>query len=173
MTSELIKSKHVLSADCLHPHSFLTNWEMWDSCAHTDGCQLASALQLWPSFISKYIIISFKFITPMAFECNPYNPSMTSLIRLTISGVVNSNSVTKSSVKGQDVGVTAAAVCPSWAIYEAGSLLRQAWHALNPAWRRDALWRLAGASPRRQATPPPPNPTSTSISPSSPDTLHP
>lgn len=74
---------------------------------------------------------------------------------LSVSGVINNCSVTKSFVKGQAVCVGVAAVCPSCVIYKPGYLLRLAWHALNPAWRRDALCRLAGASPRRWAEPQP------------------
>lgn len=76
-------------------------------------------------------------------------------MRLSMSGVINNCSVTKSFVKGQDVCVGVAVVCPSCVIYTPGYLLRLAWHALNPAWRRDALCRLAGASPRRRAEPQP------------------
>lgn len=80
---------------------------------------------------------------------------------LSISGVINSRSRMESFVKGQDVCVDIAVVCPSCVIYKPSYLLRLAWHALNPAWRRDALCRLAGASPRRRAEakpqiPPPP-----------------
>lgn len=78
-------------------------------------------------------------------------------MRLSISGVINNCSETKSFVKGQDVCV---GVRPLWYI-NLGYVLHLAWHALNPAWRRHARCWLAGASRRRWEAlrpqiPPPP-----------------
>lgn len=100
----------------------------------------------------------------MAFKHHLYNPWIISPHATVISGVVNNCSLTKSLVKGQDVCVD---VCPSCVIYKPGYLLRLAWHALNPAWRRDALCRLAGASLRRRAEPKPqiPPPPQSSLQP--------
>jgi len=62
----------------------------------------------------------------MAFKHHLYNPRIISSIRLSICGVAHNYFVTKSFVKGQDVGVIVAMMHPSRVIYKPGYLLRQA-----------------------------------------------